>query len=72
MALPPIASFLVPSRTKDPGAAANFGLALSSGTRPLSSSTRELMKRRQDSRFLRYRTFFPSWIGDFGPINPTF
>ena len=46
MALPPIASFLVRTRTKDPGAAANFGLALSMGTRPLSSSTRELMKTK--------------------------
>ena len=59
-ALPPIAPFLVRTPTKDPGAAANFGLALSMGTRRLSSSARELMKRRQDSRFLRYHTFFPS------------
>jgi hypothetical protein len=30
------------------------------------------MKTDKDSRFSRYRTFWPNWIGDFGPMNPTF
>ena len=55
-----IASFLVRSRTRDPREAANFGLALSMGTRSLSSSIRKLMKADKDSRFLRYRTFWPN------------
>ena len=49
-----------PFTERDPGAVENFGLALSMGTRPLSSSIRELMKTDTDSRFLRYRTFWPS------------
>ena len=46
-----------PFTDKGPWAAENFGLALSMGTRPLSSSTRELIKTDKDSKFLRYRTF---------------
>jgi hypothetical protein len=61
-----------PFTDKDPGAAAIFGLALSMGTRSSSSSIRKLMKPEKGSRFLRYLTFSPSWIGESVPVNPTF
>ena len=49
-----------PFTDKGPWGSGNFGLALSMGTRSLSSSIRKLMKTDKDSRFLRYRTFWPS------------
>ena len=49
-----------PFTDKGPWDSGEFGLALSMGTRSLSSSIREPMKTDKDSRFLRYRTFWPS------------
>ena len=49
-----------PYTNKGPWGSGEFWSGTLSGTRLLSSSIRELTKTEKDSRFLRYRTFFPS------------